>query len=498
MCDAAMYGQGAAAGNSGKSKIEGSNNNESPGKVSIIGDLKKFIEFMYIKNVPSYGNSFFYSLGFLLITCFVVLAITGITMVIFGPLWWDTTSIGILFKSIHFWAAEAFFTLLILHLFVVFSTSAFRSNKVPWLIGSVILMLVMLEAAFGLGLTGSFVAQWNSLSGADLWNGTGFGFWINPLNYGALYGWHIAAIPLLLVVLILTHYMLVKIKGVSKPYRKDILFSVVEADHKKMYMRASVVVLLILVFAFLFRVPYTPPMTIKNVALTNSSVLAATFVQELNHSSGTATYLDTIDPYTFNTSQVYVVGPYYKYLNISGGVNEYAAFSAQNTTLQSAEIDSAYNYFNGGGSINTTNTSNPVVPMVSALVIMAKSGTYGSVLNSEQSSQFDQTYSLRLLSDTGLMDEQATIYGLQPDQWGLVKLSSSLWPPGTWWVAPYNIIEIIFPNGTDLQDASMALIAFIFFLLFPFIPYVNEIPDKLKLYKIFWNRFTTPEMRKKK
>ena len=136
--------------------------------------------------------------------------------------------------------------------------------------------------------------------------------------------------------------------------------------------------------------------------------------------------------------------------------------------------------------------------MVSSLVIMARSGTYGSVLNSEQSSRFDQTYSLRLLSDTGLMDKQATIDNLQVDQFGMVRISTSFWPPGTWWVAPYNILEIVFPNGTDLQDGSIALVAFIIFLLFPFIPYINKIPDKLGLYKIFWNRFTIPEMRKKR
>lgn len=493
-----MVAQESAIGSAGKGKARKIEDEGDLEKTSIIADLKKFIDFMYINNVPSYGNSFFYSLGFLLITCFAVLGITGIIMVVFGPFWWDTTSMGIFVKSIHFWAAEAFFTLLVLHLFVVFSTSAFKSNKIPWLIGSIMLFLVMLEAAFGIGLTGDFVAQWNSLSGADLWNGVGLGYWINPLNYGALYGWHIAAIPLLLLGLILVHYMLVKIKGVSKPYRKDILYSVVEADHKKLYMRASVVVLIILAFAFLFRVPYTPPMTIQNVASDNSSVLAATLVQELNHSSGTSTYLDTIDPYTFNTSQVFVVGPYFKYLNITGDVNEYALFSKQDAALQEREIDSSYDYFANGGAINASNFSNPVISMISSLVIMAQSGTYGSVLNSEQSSRFDQTYSLRLLSDTGLMDKQATIDNLQIDQFGMIRISTSFWPPGTWWVAPYNILEIIFPNGTDLQDGSIALAAFIIFLLFPFIPYINRIPDKLGLYKIFWNRFTIPEMRKKK
>ncbi len=466
---------------------------------SLVSDLKKFIDFMYIDEVPSYGNSFFYSLGFLLLTCFVVLVITGIIMVVFGPFWGDITTLGVFTKSVHFWAAEAFFTLLILHLFVVFSTSAFKSNKIAWIIGSLMLLLVMLEAAFGLGLTGDFVAQWNSLSGADLWNGLGLGYWINPLNYGALYGWHIAGIPLVLVGLILMHYLLVKTKGIAKPYRNDIPYTMVKANHGKMYQRAAVVVVIILAFALFARVPYVPPLTIQNVALTNSSILAATLVQELNHSSGTATYLDTIDPYTFNTSSVFVTGPYAKYLSISGGADEYRVFSNQSPSVQAQDINSSYNYFANKGAINLSeNNPNPLIPLISSLVVMARSGTYGAVLITEQASPFDQTYPLRLLSDTGLMNKQATIDNLQIGQWGMVRVDTGIWPPGEWWVGPYNVLEMMFPNSTDLQDGAISLLVFVLLIAFPFIPYINKIPDKLGLYKIFWNRFTNPEMRKKR
>ena len=51
---------------------------------------------------------------------------------------------------------------------------------------------------------------------------------------------------------------------------------------------------------------------------------------------------------------------------------------------------------------------------------------------------------------------------------------------------------LLFENGV------IAVIFFAILLFLPYIPGLREIPDKLKLYKVFWNRFTVPEMRKKK
>ncbi len=472
---------------------------EEAGPKSLMADIGMLVKSLYIKEVPSYGNSIFYSLGFLLLTTLLVLVVSGIIMVIFGPFWWNATPMGVFVRSVHLWAAEAFFVFLIWHLFVVFSTSAYRAKKLVWILGSVILVLVMLEAAFGLGLRGDFVSQWNDIAGADLWNGLGFGYWINPLNYGALYGWHTAIVPVLLFGLIFAHYYLVKLKGLSTPYRKDIPYTMVEANHKKLYMRAGVTVVAILAFALLFRAPYIAPITIQHVAQTSPALFAATLVQEFNYSSGTATYLDTIDPYTFSTRNVFVSVPYSYYMKLNGTSNEESAFYNLSSQKQDADIAAAYAYFSSNGTLNASASNpNPIIPMMSSLAIMAQKGFYGPVLSTEQGSTFDQTYQLRLLSDTGVMDTLATKYGLQTNQFGMIKAGQGFWPIGTWWVLPYNLLEIAFPNSTDLQDGSLALALFIVLISFPYIPYLNKLPDKLKLYKIVWNRFTVPEMRKPK
>ncbi len=470
---------------------------------SLISDFRDFVRSMYILKVPSYGNSFFYSLGFLLLTVFALLALTGIVMVLFGPFWWDLNPIGVFIRSIHFWAAEAFLLLLSLHLLTVFSTSAFRTKKLVWIIGSFMFLLVMLQFAFGIGIRGDFVSQWNDLSGADLWNGAGLGYWINPINFGALYGWHIAIVPITLLVLMGTHYMMVKKKGISKPYRKDIPYTMVEADHRKMYIRGIVVVLVIFLFAFLFRASYVSPITIASVAKSNYSAMAATLLSEFNASSGTATYLDTIDPYAISTRQVFVTTPYSEYLKTNPNiVNEEAVFYSEPNSVQERNIELAFGYFRNGGALNVSqNNEDPLIPLMSSLVYMARSGLYDSALNGEIGSYLDTTYQLRFLSDTGVMDQYATAYGLQYSQWGVIKGTDGWWPPGLWLAAPYNYLEMTLINADPNQDRDGFLISlstFIVLILFPFIPFINTLPDRLKLYKLFWNRFTIPEMRRKK
>ncbi len=470
---------------------------------SLISDMKEFVESMYIIKVPSYGNSFFYSLGFLLLVIFGVLALTGIIMVFMGPYWWDFSPYGVFIRSIHMWAAQAFLLILALHLLTVFSTSAYRQKKLIWVIGSFMFLLVVLQAAFGLGIRGDFISQWNDLSAADLWNGSGLGYWINPINFGALYGWHIAIVPILLIVLMGTHYMMVKKKGISKPYRSDIPYTMVYADHRKMYIRGIATVALILIFAFIFRAPYVSPVTIQNVSAAYPSIMATTLLSEFNYSSGTATYLDTIDPYANNTRQIYVTVPYEKYLELHpGSVNEETSFLSENSALQQSSIASAFAYFSGNGTINVTdNASNPLIPMISSLVLLGRSGLYDSAINTEPGSYLDTTYQLRFLSDTGLMDTYATKYGLQYQQWGMVKGTSGLWPPGVWMAAPYNFLEMTLINNDPNQDRDgviLSVMAFVLFILFPFIPFANRIPDKLGMYKLFWNKFTIPEYRKMK
>jgi len=56
--------------------------------------LRSALSNIMIREVPAYANRLFYSLGFLSMTCFMVLIVTGVVMAAYGPDWWLTNSTG--------------------------------------------------------------------------------------------------------------------------------------------------------------------------------------------------------------------------------------------------------------------------------------------------------------------------------------------------------------------------------------------------------------------
>ena len=476
------------------------------GDASIFSQLNDVVKFFHIKEVPSYGNNFFFTIGVYLLGIFAILVVTGMLLLLFGPTWGNTPGIGNFVLSVHLWAAMAFVTLIFVHLFVNFSTSMFKHRKLVWMIGSIMLMIVLLEFAFGASLPGSFLAQVNARAGADLWNGMGLGFWINPLNSGAVLGWHVAIIPLLLVGLIFTHYMLVKRHGMSKPYRDDIVYGIVPVDHDVMVKRMIYVTAIILLFAIFLRAPgnsESPPMTTQSFAISTPNGFAMTLMAEFNYTSETATYLDTIDPYTFSTRNVYVETPYLEYINTTHDVNELDVFNAETPYGQNASMTNASAYFAANGTLSgAINSSDPLTSVIGTLTNIAQKGLYGPILQSETASGINQTYTLLFLSDSQAFNNLTTASGLQDSEWGMLKLGNAWWQTGIqYWLAPYNFMEIVtagIPWWNDLENGTVAGVAFILLLFLPYIPGLRDIPDRLKLYKLFWNKHTIPELKGKK
>ena len=471
-------------------------------KGSPIAELRSFMKSFYINEVPSYGNNFFFTIGVYLLELFGILAITGMIMLVFGPYWWNLSPVGTFVRTVHLWAAEAFVLLMFLHFFVNFSTSAFKKKKLVWMIGGIMLLAVLLEFAFGIGGMGGLISQYNAKAGADLWNGLGFGYWINPLNEGAVIGWHAAILPLILGALMLVHFMLVKTKGLNTPYRNDIKYSIVPADHRAMFKRMGYVLIAVVVFAVLFRAPYEAPLTIGYIANNYPNLTAITLLNEFNGSSNTATYLDTIDPYTFSTRAVYVTEPYQVYRNITHTKNYEAAFLAENDSMRNGTLANAFAYFESNGSVTKgMNSSNPLIAMASGLTEMAQKGVYQPIVQDEAQSGLDTTYVLLFINDTGMLNVEGQKYGLDLKQWGMLSVGGS--PPLDiqFWIAPYNLLELMtsgIPWWGDMENGLVGFAAFMVIVFLPFIPGLNKLPDKLGLYKLFWNRFTVPEMKKSK
>lgn len=461
------------------------------------GTLKKILQPLMIQKAPTFANKFFYSLGFLSATSFLLLIVTGTIMSLNGSSWWLTNSTGQYMRSAHMWATQAFVLFVLFHLLIVFFTSAFKKpRRLTWVIGVIMLLFVFLEAEFGFVLRGDFSSQWRSLQGADFYNGSGLGYWLNTLNYQQVYGIHIAAIPLLIIGLLLVHYLLVRVLGIAKPYRKDVVTKTVPANHKLLFARGGALVVVVLALAFILPSPYLKPVTIQEVAKGDPSVLATTLVKEFDSSSDTAGYTDNIAPYTFNTREVFINAPYKQLLQSnsspSDSTDQLAAFQNESADTQTQQLKDAATFFDQWDGKSPVQINNPAVTIVDKLVGMAQAGLYEPALSAANATATpgnSTTYVLRFLSDSSVLEDKASTLALTTDQYGMLHEEAGS-APSAWWLAPIGILNHTILANDSNGDRDAALIFGSFFLAliaFPFVPILNQLPDKLKVYKLIWH-----------
>jgi Cytochrome b(N-terminal)/b6/petB len=455
--------------------------------------LPKILGSLMIQEVPSYGNKIYHSLGFLSMTSFLILFISGLVLVLYGQAWWLTTRAGLYFRSIHLWAVQAFILFICLHLLIVFLTSGYKPpRRLTWVIGALMMFLVLMEAELGYGLRGDFSSQWRVLQAADLYNGSGLGRLINNLNYGQIYGIHVVLIPLTILGLLFLHYLLVKVHGITMPYKPEVKIRTVKVNHRLLFLRGAVLAAVILILAKILPSPFIMPTSIQDVAKDDPSLVAATVVKELSHTSDTATYLDNIDPYTYDTAQVYIIKPYQQLVQTQSSIDALAAYQNQNQTTEQNELQGAEDYFSNNGQLNS-NDQNPVIAISSALTTMAQSGLYEAALQKQISQGDDRTYVTRFLSDTGVMDAKAQDLKMTTDQYGMLREEKGVLPPGAWWLAPLGLLDhTILANDVNQDRDGAEILGLLVLLLiaFPYIPYLNRLPEKIGLDKFIWKEPT--------
>ena len=179
-------------------------------------------ESLFPDRMPFYVSSLVYSFGALTLAAFVMLILSGVTMAANGPLWWQRSGVGRYVHDMHFWSAQAFFFFLVLHLTSQFFMGSWREGRaLTWMVGVATFGLAVVEAFLGYLSRGDFFSQWNQVQGKAAFNALGIGSWLNLLNNGQVYGLHVAVLPALLVLLVATHIILVRSKGLAPPYPAD-------------------------------------------------------------------------------------------------------------------------------------------------------------------------------------------------------------------------------------------------------------------------------------
>lgn len=168
--------------------------------------------------MPEYAQGFMYMLGSLTASSFVVLVISGILLAMNGPDSWSYNGAMRFVAATHFWGVQAFFFFMMLHLWRVFFTGAWRGGRgMTWLLGAIAFLIAIPTAFTGFLINGDLYSEWNAVQAKDGLNAMGLG-WLNLTNSGQMFGMHVVVLPLILTAVIALHITRVRTKSVVPPY----------------------------------------------------------------------------------------------------------------------------------------------------------------------------------------------------------------------------------------------------------------------------------------
>lgn len=192
------------------------------------------------KTVPVHRYMPLYYFGGMTLFFFLVQVMTGILLMLYyrpsaGEAFesvefiMTTVPFGWLIRSIHSWSANLMVFFAFSHLATVFFLKAYRPpRELTWISGCVLLFLAM---AFGFS---GYLLPWNKLAffatkvGTDIAGSVPFiGEWLLRFLRGGervtggtlsrFYGWHVAILPAVTVVLLGLHLLQVQLHGMSVP-----------------------------------------------------------------------------------------------------------------------------------------------------------------------------------------------------------------------------------------------------------------------------------------
>ncbi|HSF39270.1 MAG TPA: cytochrome bc complex cytochrome b subunit [Thermoanaerobaculia bacterium] len=192
------------------------------------------------KTVPVHRYMPLYYFGGMTLFFFLVQVMTGILLMLYYrpsaeeafesvEFIMTTVPFGWLVRSIHSWSANLMVYFAFAHLATVFFLKAYRPpRELTWITGCLLLFLVM-----GFGFSG-YLLPWNQLAffatkvGTDIAGSVPFiGEWLLRFLRGGervtggtlsrFYGWHVAILPALTVLVLAGHLLFVQLHGMSVP-----------------------------------------------------------------------------------------------------------------------------------------------------------------------------------------------------------------------------------------------------------------------------------------
>jgi ubiquinol-cytochrome c reductase cytochrome b subunit len=168
---------------------------------------------------PTYVASWIYVFGVASIASLFVIIASGCILALKGPAWWHYTGVGHFFNSIHLWAVELFFFVMVVHLWGKYWMAAWRGGRGRvWVTGAIVFLVAIPAALTGYVSQQNYDAQWIATQAKDGLNSAGVGAFFNVTNFGQMYSYHVLLLPIAVVALVVAHVLLVRSHGVVPPF----------------------------------------------------------------------------------------------------------------------------------------------------------------------------------------------------------------------------------------------------------------------------------------
>jgi quinol-cytochrome oxidoreductase complex cytochrome b subunit len=486
---------------------------------------------------PDYVRSTVYVFGAISLASLALVILSGIVLAIFGPQWWHTSGVGHFFNSVHLWSVQAFMFFMVLHLWGKFFMGSWRDGRARTWITGVLTFIVSIVAAFtGYLSQTNLDSQWIAVSAKDAMNAIGIGGFFNVLNFGQMYSFHIVILPLVVVGLVGLHIIMVRLRGVVRPYpakgetRVPYTKGMTQDEYyrgvkkvpydllREVALAGAGILVIVVAFAGIFSSPDDKPLTMQSVASSDPVGFVTVSLSELAGNSVIAQYgqpyntqsgsVQSIGPLSLqklagvsipiDTAHVYVLDPLatVKSADVQAAVQQFNAASAdqQNTweTNYATALGNADGTLDSQGNLKLANGEyGPLPTMFGALLGIARSGALdGLLLTDGRFYQTDYTKPLLFLSEDALPTKAGAL-NLQGSQWGMMNETGAypgqawLWLYTFWYQVPFGPYNG--PNADVAVWLTMAVLT-LALILVPFIPGLNRLPELIPIYKLIWRQ----------
>jgi hypothetical protein len=205
-------------------------------RYQIVEPIRKIL----YKPVEMFSTRWWYCLGGITFTLFIIQGITGTLLAFYykptpedayASIQFIETQVrfGASIRSIHHWSANAMVIMVVAHLLRVFITGAFKPpRELNWISG-VILFIVTL----GFGFTGYLLpwdqrAYWATTVGTEIAGGIPWigdlalvfmrGGWdVGAVTLSRFYALHILILPVIIIAFLGIHFLMVRRQGIARP-----------------------------------------------------------------------------------------------------------------------------------------------------------------------------------------------------------------------------------------------------------------------------------------